>query len=84
MNYLKIGLPVGATLIYQDATRTCTVVDGRHVNYNGEERFNSLDWMPSTIGPLGNRDRAQSSFDAFTDEARQKLVSNPVSKSDFF
>jgi hypothetical protein len=39
MNYLEIGLPVGAMLIYQDGTTTCTVVDGRHVNYNGEERF---------------------------------------------
>ena len=39
MNYLDLGLPVGATLIYQDGTTTCTVVDGRHVNYNGEERF---------------------------------------------
>uniref|UniRef100_UPI004047B86D hypothetical protein n=1 Tax=Cyanobium sp. TaxID=2164130 RepID=UPI004047B86D len=39
MNYLEIGLLVGATLIYQDGTTTCTVVDGRHVNYNGEEGF---------------------------------------------
>ena len=39
MNYMNIGLPVGATLVYQDGTTTCTVVDGRHVNYKGEERF---------------------------------------------
>jgi hypothetical protein len=39
MNYLDMGLPVGATLVYQDGTTTCTVVDGRHVNFNGEQRF---------------------------------------------
>jgi hypothetical protein len=39
MNYLEMGLPVGATLIYQDGTTTCTVVDGRHVNYSGKDRF---------------------------------------------
>lgn len=39
MNYLEMGLPVGATLVYQDGTTTCSVVDGRHVNFNGEQRF---------------------------------------------
>ena len=39
MNYQEIGLPVGATLIYQDGNTTCTVVDGRHVTFNGEQRF---------------------------------------------
>lgn len=39
MNYLDLGLPIGATLVYQDGTTTCSVVDGRHVNYNGKERF---------------------------------------------
>ena len=39
MNYLEMGVPVGAMLISQDGTTTCTVVDGRHVDYNGEERF---------------------------------------------
>jgi hypothetical protein len=39
MNYLDMGLPVGACLLYQDGTTTCTVVDGRHVNFNGKDRF---------------------------------------------
>lgn len=39
MNYLEMGLPIGATLVYQDGTTTCTVVDGRHVNFNGEQSF---------------------------------------------
>jgi hypothetical protein len=39
MNYLEMGLPVGASLVYQDGTTTCTVVDGRHVIFNGEQRF---------------------------------------------
>jgi hypothetical protein len=39
MNYLDMGLPAGATLVFQDGMTTCTVVDGRHVNYNGEQRF---------------------------------------------
>lgn len=39
MNYLEMGLPVGAALVYQDGTTTCSVVDGRHVNFNGEQRF---------------------------------------------
>ncbi len=39
MNYLDMGLPVGACLLYQDGTTTCTVVDGRHVNFNGKDHF---------------------------------------------
>jgi len=39
MNYLEMGLPLGASLVYQDGTTTCTVVDGRHVIFNGEQRF---------------------------------------------
>ena len=39
MNYLDMGLPVGASLLYQDGTTTCTVVDGRHVNFIGKDRF---------------------------------------------
>ena len=39
MNYLDMGLPVGACLLYQDGTTTCTVVDDRHVNFNGKDRF---------------------------------------------
>jgi hypothetical protein len=47
-------------------------------------RFSSLDSILSTVGPLDNWDQAQSSFDAFTDEALQKLIGTPVSKSGFF
>ena len=39
MNYLDMVLPVGACLLYQDGTTTCTVVDGRHVNFNSKDRF---------------------------------------------
>lgn len=36
LNYLEMGIPEGATLLYQDGETTCTVLDGRHVQFKGE------------------------------------------------
>ena len=37
INYLEVGIPVGSTLLYTgDGQTTCTVVDGRKVEYQGE------------------------------------------------
>lgn len=38
LNYLDMGIPAGSTLIYQDGQTTCTVHDGRHVEFRGESR----------------------------------------------
>lgn len=38
LNYLDMGIPLGATLLYQDNQTICTVVDGRHLQYLGEIR----------------------------------------------
>ena len=34
-----MGIPVGATLSYREGNATVTVVDERHVNYNGRVCF---------------------------------------------
>ncbi len=39
MNFKAMGIPVGATLSYRDGNVTVTVVDERHVNYNGRVCF---------------------------------------------
>jgi len=37
LNYLEMGIPVGSTLVYEgDGSTTCTVADGRRVEYQGE------------------------------------------------
>ena len=36
LNYLEMGIPEGATLLYQDGETTCTVLDGRHVQFKGQ------------------------------------------------
>ena len=36
LNYIEMGIPVGSSLVYEgDGVTTCTVVDGRRVNYDG-------------------------------------------------
>ena len=36
LNYLEMGIPIGSTLLYQgDGETTCTVADGRKVNFEG-------------------------------------------------
>ena len=36
LNYLEMGIPVGSTLLYEgDGKTTCTVADGRKVNFGG-------------------------------------------------
>ena len=37
LNYLEMGIPVGSTLVFEgDGQTTCTVVDGRNVEYQGQ------------------------------------------------
>jgi len=37
LNYIEMGIPAGSTLLYQDdGETTCTVVDGRRIEYQGE------------------------------------------------
>ena len=36
LNYLEMGIPIGSTILYQgDGETTCTVADGRSVNFQG-------------------------------------------------
>ena len=39
MNFKAMGIPVGAILSYREGNATVTVVDERHVNYNGRVCF---------------------------------------------
>ena len=39
MNFKAMGIPVGATLSYREGNATVTVVDERHVNFNGRVCF---------------------------------------------
>ena len=37
LNYIEMGIPAGSTLLYQDdGETTCTVVDGRRIEFQGE------------------------------------------------
>ena len=37
LNYIEMGIPIGSTLLYEgDGMTTCTVIDGRHVEYQGQ------------------------------------------------
>ena len=37
LNYIEMGIPVGSTLVFEgDGHTTCTVVDGRNVEYQGQ------------------------------------------------
>lgn len=39
MNFVEMGIPIGATLSYENGNVQVTVVDERHVNFNGRELF---------------------------------------------
>jgi FtsP/CotA-like multicopper oxidase with cupredoxin domain len=51
---------------------------------NDVTRYDNLDTILNAIGTLSSWDKAQSSFDAFTNEALQAMIGTPVSKSGFF
>ena len=39
LNFIEMGVPVGATLHFEDGETTCTVLDDRRVKYEGENCY---------------------------------------------
>ena len=78
LNYQELGIPVGSTLTYQDDTTTCTVTDGRHVEFNGESY--SLSSLTAELMGMAGKPIRGTSYWSFNGRALADIYEETYDK----